>query len=96
MTDLSFSLRIGRAAAVAIVAGAVSCVAPAAPSSTSASPSVGATANSRIATKCDAMSGDEKSACERDIRADAQSHKARAHGKKSHAKAAAHAASSSS
>jgi hypothetical protein len=33
------------------------------------------TADSRIASKCEEMTGDERAVCERDIRADAKKHR---------------------
>ena len=97
MTHLSASLRMAPAAAAAFLAAAVACGAQAAGSAApSASPAVGPTASSRMTSKCAAMSGDEKSACERDIRADAQAHPAHSHSKKAHAKPASHAASATS
>jgi hypothetical protein len=41
---------------------------------TAASQPHGATTGSRIASKCKEMTGDERAACERDIKADAKKH----------------------
>lgn len=94
MATRSFGKPIGPAVALILAIG-LPCGARAAQATTPLpSASVGPTASSRITTKCAAMSGDEKSACQHDIRADAQ--RAHAHANKRHAKSTGHAASATS
>ena len=93
MSNRSFRARTAHAAAALALGATLPCAAAAAsPAAEGASAPVGPTASARIATKCKAMSGDEKAACERDIRADAR----HAHSKKTHAKSSARAASATS
>jgi hypothetical protein len=65
-----------RRAVGALIVLSVPFAAVAAPSPESAaSPPQSPTADSRIASKCKETTGDERAACERDIRADAKKHR---------------------
>jgi len=94
MATRRFGKHIGPAVALILAIGLPSGARAAQATAPSASAPVGPTASARIKTKCAAMSGDEKSACERDIRSDAQ--RAHAHTNKRHARSTGHAASAAS
>ena len=90
MTAFASSLLRRAAGACLACAMPFAALAAPAPDAAAAQPQ-GPTADSRIASKCKEMTGDERAACERDIKADAKKH----HQSSSHATMQAPAASAS-
>jgi len=74
MTAFASSLLRRAAGACLACAMPFAALAAPAPDAAAAQPQ-GPTADSRIASKCKEMTGDERAACERDIKADAKKHR---------------------